>query len=74
MIEKYLPSHGSSTRAFYAELRSDCNKALECPGYKITARGFYAKYKENPQQKKWRVKLLTSRGDFHGSMCEPLGS
>ena len=70
MLEKYVPSHGGGTRSFYAELQSDCNKALECSGHEITVRSFYARYKETSQQKKWRVKQLTSRGDFHGTMCE----
>lgn len=69
MIDKYVSTYGSNTSAFFKELAADFNKSLCCLGYTYTVRGFYAKFKDNPKQKKWRVKQLTSRGDFNGSMC-----
>ena len=69
MLDKFKTTYGDSTKAFFDALSADFNKSLYCSGYKYTARSFYAKYKENLKQKKWRVKQLTSRGDFCGNMC-----
>lgn len=69
MIEKYVADYGSNTSVFFKDLEADFNKSLCCRGYRYTVRSFYAKFKDNTKQKKWRVKQLTSRGDFNGSMC-----
>lgn len=69
MLDKFKATYGDNTKVFFQELAADFNSSLSCSNYKYTARSFYAKFKDNTKQKKWRVKQLTSRGDFHGSMC-----